>query len=80
MDTHIYGEQTKGCIHSKIHVDKDAKPSTLGSIFSGNIKEDIKYSDRIYKNTKYKEMDTFVIANHFYKLDRHKSIVQLRIR
>ena len=26
--TYIYGEQTKGGIHSKIDVDKDAKPST----------------------------------------------------
>ena len=78
--TYIYGEQTKGGIHSKIDVDKDAKPSSLGSIFSGNIKEDIKYSNRIYKKTKGKEMDTFVISNHFCKLYRHQSFVQLRIR
>ena len=72
---HICREETQGRIHTKIHVDKDAKPSTLGSAFGGDIKEDKKYSNRIYKYMKCKEMESFAITNHFCKLYRHQSFI-----
>ena len=71
----MQGEQTEGGIHTKIHVDKDAKPSTVGSAFGGDIKEDKKYSNCIYKNTRSKEVDSFAITNHICKLYRHQSFV-----
>ena len=69
------GTSTEGGKYTKIHVDKVAKPSTLGSAFGGDIKADTKYSNHTYKNTKCKEVDSFAITNHFCKLYRNQSFV-----